>query len=100
MQTNYQMKTHLIIIPFFAAPLCSCSGYHRETSDTIHLISWGGIGADKADTLYSLAKECGFDMHLALHMILPSQLLHTRTEHAFCVDVYDIAGWRLVGWCD
>lgn len=61
------MKTHLLIIPFFAALLCSCTSYHRETSDTIHLISWGGIGADKADTLYSLAKECGFDMHLGLY---------------------------------
>lgn len=61
------MKTHLIVIPFFAALICSCSSHSRETSDTIHVISWGGIGAEKADTLYSLAKECGFDMHLGLY---------------------------------
>ena len=79
------------------AAVQATTGKHPTQST---MISWGGIGADKADTLYSLAKECGFDMHLALHMILPSQLLHARTEHAFCVDVYDIAGWRLVGWCD
>lgn len=41
--------------------------YDREISETIQIMSWGGIAADKADTLYSLAKECGFDMHLGLY---------------------------------
>ena len=57
------MKARLIIIPILAVLLCSCS----SKNDKIRIISWGGIAADKADTLYSLAKECGFDMHLGLY---------------------------------
>ena len=34
---------------------------------TVRIVSWGGISAEKADTLYSLAKECGFDTHLGLY---------------------------------
>ena len=34
--------------------------------DTIHLMAWAGIPADKSDTLFVLAKECGFDMHVGL----------------------------------
>ena len=33
----------------------------------IPIISWGGIPADKADTLFALAKECGFTTHLGLY---------------------------------
>lgn len=61
------MKVRLKIIPIIAAILCSCSNYYDQSPDTIHIISWGGIAADKADTLYSLANECGFDMHLGLY---------------------------------
>ena len=61
------MKAHLTIIPLLAALLCSCSSHNVENHETIRIISWGGIAADKADTLYSLAKECGFDMHLGLY---------------------------------
>ena len=40
----------------------------QQTSvNTVRIVSWGGISADKADTLYSLAKECGFDTHLGLY---------------------------------
>ena len=61
------MKARLIIASILTALLLSCSMYDREISETIKIISWGGIAADKADTLYSLAKECGFDMHLGLY---------------------------------
>lgn len=65
------MKLRTIIIPIFAALICSCmnegSDCIGDISEPIRVVSWGGIGADKADTLYSLAKECGFDMHLGLY---------------------------------
>lgn len=50
-----------------AAILCGCSPAVHECSDEIRIVSWGGISADKADTLYSLAKECGFNTHLGLY---------------------------------
>lgn len=43
---------------------CACS---RNSSETIPIISWGGIPADNADAFYSLARECGFDHHLGLY---------------------------------
>ena len=61
------MRPRLIIIPILAALLFGCSSHSEEKHETIRIISWGGIGADKADTLYALAKECGFDMHLGLY---------------------------------
>lgn len=61
------MKIHLIAISILAALLFSCSNHDKEIPQSIRIISWGGIAADKADTLYSLAKECGFDMHLGLY---------------------------------
>ncbi len=61
------MRPRLIIIPILAALLFGCSSHSEEKHETIRIISWGGIAADKADTLYSLAKECGFDMHLGLY---------------------------------
>lgn len=62
-----EMRPRLIIIPILAALLFGCSSHNEEKHETIRIISWGGIAADKADTLYSLAKECGFDMHLGLY---------------------------------
>ena len=61
------MRIRQIIIAMLAVLLCSCSGHDDELPQTIRIISWGGIAADKADTLYSLARECGFDMHLGLY---------------------------------
>ena len=39
------------------------------------IISWGGISADKADTMYFLAKECGFNTHLGLYSTQENALL-------------------------
>lgn len=61
------MRPRLIIIPILAALFFGCTSHNNEKHETIRIISWGGIAADKADTLYSLAKECGFDMHLGLY---------------------------------
>ena len=61
------MRQRLIIIPILAALLFGCTSHNDEKHETIRIISWGGIAADKADTLYSLAKECGFDMHLGMY---------------------------------
>lgn len=47
--------------------LCSCSSKIHQSAGAISIISWGGISAEKSDTLYALAKECGFDMHLGLY---------------------------------
>ena len=66
-ESGQEMKARFIIFSILAAVVCSCSTHDRETTETIRIISWGGIAADKADTLYSLAKECGFDMHLGLY---------------------------------
>ena len=57
------MKTtlRLIVLCLLA---CACS---RNSSETIPVISWGGIPAENADTFYSLARECGFDYHLGLY---------------------------------
>lgn len=68
------MRTRHIIITMLAVLLCSCSDHDNEIPQTIRIISWGGIAADKADTLYSLARECGFDMHLGLYRAKESAL--------------------------
>ena len=68
------MKIHLIVISILAALLFSCSSHDKEIPQSIRIISWGGIGADKADTLYALAKECGFDTHLGLFRAKESAL--------------------------
>ena len=47
--------------------LCCCAPLNREQHQSIPIISWGGIPANKADTLFALAKECGFDTHLGLY---------------------------------
>ena len=46
---------------------CSCTPIGEYTPHTLHIVSWGGIPANKADTLLALAKECGFDTHLGLY---------------------------------
>ena len=43
---------------------CSCAPIGEYPPQTLHIVSWGGIPANKADTLLTLAKECGFDTHL------------------------------------
>ena len=57
------MKTTLRLIALCLLA-CACS---RNSSETIPVISWGGIPAENADTFYSLARECGFDYHLGLY---------------------------------
>lgn len=61
------MKLPLIILTISAALFCGCTNNDISIPQNIRIVSWGGIGAAKADTLYSLAKECGFDMHLGLY---------------------------------
>ena len=61
------MKLRLIFLAISAVLLCSCSKNAQSVPQTIRIVSWGGIGAAKADTLFSLAKECGFDTHLGLY---------------------------------
>ena len=46
---------------------CSCAPIGEYPPQTLHIVSWGGIPANKADTLLTLAKECGFDTHLGLY---------------------------------
>lgn len=61
------MKLRLIILTISAALFCGCTNNDISIPQNIRIVSWGGIGSAKADTLYSLAKECGFDMHLGLY---------------------------------
>ena len=61
------MRKLFSLIVIAVAFLCSCSSKIHQSVGTISIISWGGISAEKSDTLYSLAKECGFDMHLGLY---------------------------------
>lgn len=73
----YQPKTAIFAYPLKAMKfrhiillllLCNIfNGYAQTRTDSFPIISWGGISADKADTLYSLAKECGFNTHLGLY---------------------------------
>ena len=61
------MRKLFSLIVIAVAFLCSCSPRIHQSVGAISIISWGGISAEKSDTLYSLAKECGFDMHLGLY---------------------------------
>lgn len=61
------MRKLFSLIVISVAFLCSCSSKIHQSAGAISIISWGGISAEKSDTLYSLAKECGFDMHLGLY---------------------------------
>lgn len=67
---------HLSIASCIAATfICACSPNIETPQPEISIISWGGISAAKADTLYSLAKECGFDTHLGLYSTQKNALL-------------------------
>ena len=81
------MRPRLIIIPIFAALLFVCSSHNEEKHEPIRIISWGGIAADKADTLYSLAKECGFDMHLGLYRAQESAIASMNAAARKGIDV-------------
>lgn len=61
------MKVRYLTIFLVALIFCGCSSKQSGNGQSIPIISWGGIPADKADTLYSLARDCGFDMHLGLY---------------------------------
>lgn len=61
------MKTRLMIIAAAAALACGCCSDRTQASSEFPILSWGGIPADKADTLFALAKECGFNHHLGLY---------------------------------
>ena len=69
------MKIRLISLLILIATFTGCSPVTKKSEDVIHLISWGGIAADKADTLYTLAKECGFDIHLGLYSTQKNAML-------------------------
>lgn len=62
------MRYHITILLVILALISACApDTASRYQQTIPLISWGGIPADKADTLFALGKECGFDMHLGLY---------------------------------
>ena len=70
------MNTRLLLVPIILlAFFTSCTHKTDRSLQTIPIISWGGIPADKADTLYSLALECGFDTHLGLYGTQKNALL-------------------------
>lgn len=53
----------------------SCAPIGEYPPQTLHIVSWGGIPANKADTLFALAKECGFDTHLGLYSMQENALV-------------------------
>ena len=59
------MTKKLMIISAIAALCCGCA--QTSEQETIPTLSWAGMPADKADILFPLAKECGFDWHLGLY---------------------------------
>ena len=67
------MKLRTIIISLLLCNIFLCSA-HRH-GNLFPIISWGGISAEKADTLYALAKECGFNTHLGLYSTQEKALL-------------------------
>ena len=70
------MKLRSVIVVLFAVSLCGCVPQKGPSfHPTIPIISWGGVPADKADTLFSLGKDCGFDIHLGLYRAQESALL-------------------------
>ena len=82
------MKLRIIIISIFAAVCCSCLNDRiNEAAEGIRIVSWGGVGADKADTLYSLAKECGFDTHLGLYRAQESAIASLDAAAGKGIDV-------------
>lgn len=59
------MTKKLMIISAIVALCCGCA--QTSEQETIPTLSWAGMPADKADILFPLAKECGFDWHLGLY---------------------------------
>lgn len=82
------MKLRLIFLAISAVLLCNCSKNVQSVPQTIRIVSWGGIGAAKADTLFSLAKECGFDTHLGLYS--------TQENAALSMDAASRAGVGII----
>ena len=72
LKINTTMRLRQFISAFI---LSVCAVGCTQTHHTMPIISWGGIPADKADTLYSMAKECGFDTHLGLYRTQQNALL-------------------------
>ena len=68
----------IILVLFLSNILC---GHSQTCKDSFPIISWGGIAADKADTLYSLAKECGFNTHLGLYSTQQNAVLSMDAAH-------------------
>lgn len=60
-----KLRTKVLAVLIILNCCSSCKSDVHMAS--IPIISWGGIPADKADTLYCLARECGFDTHLGLY---------------------------------
>lgn len=70
------MKTRFTILLVILSLLCcGCARRAESEERTLKIISWGGISADKADTMYFLAKECGFNTHLGLYSTQENALL-------------------------
>ena len=91
MSIYLNMKILRFIITLLTVLMCSCAGHRpgicTDVPQTIHIVSWGGIAADKADTLYSLAKECGFDMHLGLYRAKESAIASMDAASRQGIDV-------------
>ena len=91
MSIYLNMKILRFIITLLTVLMCSCAGHRpgicTDVPQTIHIVSWGGIAADKADTLYSLAKECGFDMHLGLYRAKESAIASMDAASRNGIDV-------------
>lgn len=74
-----------LLISIFCCLGCTLSS--EKTESNIPIISWGGISAEKADTLYSLAKECGFNTHLGLYSTQEKALLSMDAAARAGVDI-------------
>ena len=63
------MKARFIIFSHLLINILTGCAVSVESTEqhNVPIIAWGGIPADKADTLYALAKECGFNTHLGLY---------------------------------
>ena len=61
------MKIRSVIAALAVALMCGCVSGSPQVSLEFPILSWGGIPANKADSLFALAKECGFTHHLGLY---------------------------------
>ena len=84
------MKARFIIFSLLLINILTGCAVSVESTEkhNIPIIAWGGIPADKADTLYALAKECGFNTHLGLYSKQESALT--------AMDAADRAGMRII----